>query len=143
MTKKHLNQGLHNICVCKHLNQKPDYTDWVITTAFYAAMHLVYGFLLPMKIRKETETGEVAEVYTSFNELYKHCHPDRKLAKHLFTIKLVEDNLVELADDYQRLYELSKTARYCDYKFSREVSHSAYCSLMKIKKHCVPDGYKQ
>lgn len=44
----HLAHAGHNEQVCKHLCSKPSYSDWVITTAFYSAIHYVRHLMLPV-----------------------------------------------------------------------------------------------
>ena len=40
----------HNEDACHYLNQSGKYNDWVITTAFYSAMHYVQYELFSMEV---------------------------------------------------------------------------------------------
>ncbi len=53
----------HNEALCRHLIAQGGFNDWVITTAFYGAMHFVYHQCFPLQIGNNT--------YGDFNEFYR------------------------------------------------------------------------
>jgi len=138
MNQKHLDQGLHNESVCKHLNKRPDYTDWVITTAFYSAMHLIYGYILPVNVHGGSGGGKAR--VKSFEELYHFMVPFKDQSKHEFSISYIEEHLPQLADYYQFLFDNCQMARYHEFKFDREISNQAVKCLKSIKDFCTQNS---
>ena len=52
----------HNERVCNYLGRSADFGDWVITTAFYSAMHYVRHLMVPIMIE--------GDVYNDFESLF-------------------------------------------------------------------------
>lgn len=131
MAKKYsLDHALHNEKACKYLNRKPDFTDWVITTAFYSALHFLRNKIFPMTI---VENGKKITV-SDFND---YCLIKRiNKGKHGALASLIEEKYPELADHYNQLKDISWTARYNCYEYEREISNLAVKRLEIIKKLC-------
>lgn len=83
--------------------------DWVVTVAFYTALHLVEKHL-PLKARKHEERNKIVineikfgnDVADAFRALFNasiisryHCQPitDRRARDALLNLKTIEDNL--------------------------------------------------
>ncbi len=62
-----LNHAIHNKEVCVHLSKESRYSDWVITTAFYSAVHFVEHKIFPIKGFK---SKRIEYDFTSFNGYY-------------------------------------------------------------------------
>lgn len=126
-----LEYALHNEKACKYLDKKPDFADWVITTAFYSALHFVRFKIFPITIQKKDKNIKI----TDFENYFRINNP-LNLSKHSLLSNLVEEFHPEIANDYSKLRDISWTARYNNYKYSREVSNEAKKRLDKIKSYC-------
>jgi hypothetical protein len=120
MSKEHAE---HNEKACDHLLSKPNeegvaFHDWVVTTAFYSAMHYVQHEIFPL------ETG--GKVYGSFNEYYRsHFKGAEKPTKHTATADLVRIYIYNAYASYKALVDSCHTARYTDYQTSEAVAATA------------------
>jgi hypothetical protein len=121
----------HNEKTCKYLRIKPDYLDWVITTAFYSAIHYVRFKMLPQTIIASKGSIEVTDFETFFS-LCKKSHQGR----HGFQTDQVVKLFPEIASEYSQLQDMCETARYRNYKADREMSNLAFERLQTIKKFC-------
>lgn len=121
-----LEQAKHNESVCNYLGKKESYSDWVITTAFYSAIHFVRHLMLP-----HVEGGIT---YTTYEALFS-----RKKAptdgRHGFQSTFVILNYSDIEFEYQRLYDFSVNARYLNYKYTRAEASQAKAYLQIIKAY--------
>jgi hypothetical protein len=129
--KSNLEYAEHNWKTCKFLDKKPEFSDWVITTAFYSALHYVRYKIFPFKVIVSGKDVEIKD----FEKCFRVYNPSN-LNKHKLLSQLVEERLSEIAVDYNRLKDMSWTARYHNYKFSREISNDAKKRLQSIKAFC-------
>ncbi len=127
-----LEYALHNEKTCKYLDRKPDFADWVITTAFYSALHFVRFKIFPVTIQKNNKNIEIPD----FESYYRINNP-LNLSKHALLSSLVEEFHAEIANDYNKLRDISWSARYNNYKYSRDISNVAKKRLDKIKSYCM------
>lgn len=119
----------HNEEVCRHLNvvTGKNYNDWVVTTAFYSALHYVNHEIFPRKIK--------GTKYECLNSYYTTLTIPR-LSQHNVTKQLVEEFLGDDAGDlYESLLNSSKSARYNDYKVSDQITAGCLNKLDALKKH--------
>jgi len=107
---------------CPHLAEVLDkmvgtpYSDWIVTSEFYAALHYVEAF---------------------FDTLYPPIHH----RKHLFREKTIEEReeTSPLYEDYRSLKDLSEKARYFGQHVSAErVRAEVFPSLAFIKRSLDP-----
>ena len=84
MKKQH---AIHNEEACHFLLTSKKFNDWVVTTAFYSALHFVQNELFPIT--------EQEQEYVEFNIYFDRVLKRRKLklSKHAATIELVNMNL--------------------------------------------------
>ncbi|MES2389159.1 MAG: hypothetical protein V4543_14245 [Bacteroidota bacterium] len=134
-SEERLIHALHNEKVCKYLDKKPEHSDWVITSAFYASLHFVSYLLFPLKVK----AGENVTEYVSINAYYPVFNRTSifKLSLHSLLCHLLEKNHQEIADDYALLLDYSKQSRYLNHQFDREVSNAAKRRLERIKEYCL------
>ncbi len=123
--------ALHNKKACKYLDKKPDFADWVITTAFYSALHFVRFKIFTITIQKNDKNIKVIE----FENFFRISNP-LGLSKNGLLSDLVEEFHPEIANDYNKLRYISWSARYNNYKYSGEVSNDAKKRPDKIKSYC-------
>lgn len=91
--------------------------DWIVTTAFYSALHLVQGDIFPLPVQKR--------VFNDFESYYNSECPDGYPTQHNVTKELVADHLPELSSQYTWLYKECRTARYRNYKIRPEIAQKA------------------
>ena len=119
----------HNEAACHLLNTSGAFPDWVITTAFYSAMHLVYERLFPL----ETE----GTTYVNFEAYYaqkyaRKAGPD-KPTKHDATVDLVKAHLPAFASNYRLLKDACHNARYRNYAVKPYEASVARNQMQNIK----------
>lgn len=128
MVTDHINQAKHNEKVCNHLSSKETYSDWVITTAFYSAIHYVRCLMIPCNI-DGTE-------YNCFDSLFSKFKQSSE-GRHGFQARYVLVNYPEIDSDYRILLDMSNNARYINYQYSREQAKVAKESLRTIKEYVL------
>lgn len=122
-----LDHAKHNQELCVHLNTDKKFTDWIVTTAFYSALHYVEYQLFPFKIGP-TEYINFDVYYDAFKKDKDNKHDARK--------RLVYSNVHSKAGSaYSFLKDLCWTARYYDYEVSVEESDQALVKLNEIISH--------
>jgi hypothetical protein len=121
-------QAGHNEDACKFLYSDGNYCDWVVTTAFYSALHFVQHEIFPKTIK--------GVQYDNFDKYYNGHFQGKKNRpnKHVSTINLVK---AELGDDvhqnYSWLFGLCMNARYTDYNIHQFVAEESIKRLARIK----------
>jgi hypothetical protein len=135
MSKK-LDHALHNEKVSNLLCCDTANVDWIITTAFYAAIHFVDHKIFP--IREKTTDGKSFKI-KNFDEYYAINYPTKNKDKHTARLDLVRVKVPTIAADYAWLKSTCWTARYSDYKFNNEQDFidKVKIHLEKIKKCCT------
>lgn len=109
MRKEHAE---HNEAVCDLLITDGNYDDWVVTTAFYSALHFACYKIFPFSEGNKT-INDIDEYYT----IAKRSNPD--LTKHSCIKNLIKSRFIDINSYYAALFDLCKTARYHDYKISK------------------------
>jgi spermidine synthase len=122
----------HNEDTCKYLRRKPDFLDWVITTAFYSAMHYLRYKMMP-----QTETISSGTVtFNDFETYYNACKTFHQ-GRHGFQAEKVRILFPEISADYSHLKDICENARYYNYQYDRAASELAYKRLQTIKTFCL------
>lgn len=127
MSKSH---ALHNESICDHLLPLNKYNDWVITTAFYSALHFVYHQIFPMTINGNS--------YACFDDYYQGevAGKSVKISKHKSTIDLVAHNLNGCYAVYKQLHDMCMYSRYNHYKVTHHKAKIARTYLQSVKSLC-------
>lgn len=126
-----LEYATHNERVCRYLDKKSEFSDWVITTAFYSALHFVRYKIFPITIQRNDKSVKISD----FEQYYRINNPQNR-SKHSLLSDLVDELHPDVANDYNKLRDISWSARYHNYKFPREVSNDAKKRLERIKSYC-------
>ena len=128
--KARLRHAQHNEEVSNHLFEK-EYWDWVITTAFYSALHYVLSAVFPLK---ETKNGK-AKTYPDFNTYYKEIRrPWYDPGRHKVTSDLVAAHISAIVGEYNALKDAAWAARYNNYHSTRGEAEAALSWLGDIKR---------
>ena len=115
------NQELSNL-----LLDGKKYYDWVVTTAFYAAIHFVEDFVLPINISGKN-CDDIADVKSAYKMDGRHAARER----------LVFDKINSaIGARYKWLDDQSRNARYKTYKLHAPDALKAQEYLNFINKHC-------
>ncbi|MEX0810842.1 MAG: hypothetical protein WD048_01415 [Chitinophagales bacterium] len=126
MSKQH---AIHNEAACDFLLSSKKFNDWVVTTAFYAALHFVQNELFPIK-----ENGKTyKELNLYFAKVMKR--KNKRLSKHIATIQLIKTHLPACSPYYRWLYDACMNARYSNYKVSFAKANKAREFLSEIKNN--------
>jgi len=117
----------HNEALCDHLISVGNYNDWVITTAFYSAMHFIQSKIFPLKI------GQVE--FFNLNHYYSFNRSKHR-GRHGAMIDLTWQNLPAIAGEYEWLHDVCRNARYKDYQVEEPQATQARKFLSAIKNCC-------
>ena len=118
--------GQHNKEVCEHLISSKKYNDWVITTAFYSALHYLRENIFPIMYEDGTPLSNFEEYYS-----YLRRNGIEK-SQHKALIDLVEEKLENASDLYRQLYTMCRTSRYNNYQTSKKKALIGKSYLDKI-----------
>ncbi len=129
--KAFLDQAKHNKDACFALLENGNFNDWVITTAYYSSIYYVMYLLFP----GQYEIHNKITNFNSFEEYYNRL-PNPKDSKHSVREDLVKDNIPEIYTDFSTLKEMCNTARYKQYKWTREEVDLAIACLNAICDEC-------
>lgn len=126
MRKQH---AIHNEAACDFLLSSNKFNDWVVTTAFYSALHFVQHAIFPLT--------DGAKTYKDLNVYYSEVLKKRnkRLTKHIATIQLVGTKLPKCAPYYRWLYDACMTARYTNYNVSSGKAKQAREYLTLLSGH--------
>lgn len=124
-----LEHAQHNEELCDKLHAEGKWNDWVVTTAFYSAMHYTDERLFPLKV-KDVE-------YKNFDEYYSQ-RTDGSKSQHDAHLRLIAAHLHKAHSAYRWLYDCCRTARYYDYRTTSALADAAVIKLRVVKSLCVP-----
>lgn len=127
--EKRLDHAKHNEEICKIIHEKGGFSDWVITTSFYCALHYVSYKIFPLK--DITSNGNQFEIKT-LDEYYRFKQLD--CGKHVALSDLVYTHLPAISPDYDWLMSLCLKARYQNYQLNVQDEERALKLLEAIKK---------
>lgn len=125
-----LSHAVHNREVCDLLTKDGRFSDWVVTTAFYAAMHRVQAHVFPYNdgTRTYVNIGQYASSISSGSN---------RVSKHEATKRIVRQVLPTVSNKYSRLFDICYTARYVQYQTAPEIAVLARNCLEAIEQACV------
>lgn len=125
--------GVHNKSLCDelYLQDPVRYNDWVVTTAFYSAIHFLDHALFPCNY---DET-----VLININDAHRKIKGD---SKHQTRAILLGKLMPLHKADYDFLISESQNARYSNYMVNPAIASKAYTVLDKIKKSYDQDKAK-
>lgn len=122
-----LDQAQHNESVCQFLLIGGKYNDWVVTTAFYSALHYVEHQIFPLVVGAIT--------YNTFKHYFDGACSSNHQSKHKIKSSLVKSQLT-CGSEYRWLMDECMNARYIDYVVDKDTANMANKCLKKIKR-CI------
>jgi len=132
------NQAQHNEDLCRDLHLRGGYEDWVITTAFYSALHYVRQHVFPLK--ETTENG--SEVILASLDAYVSYHHLYGKDKHGIVRQFAFGVSKSCGNSYKALLDLSFTSRYNGDRVFAPFPAQAISLLEKIKIEVGKSGKK-
>lgn len=123
-----LDHGQHNKRVCDKLNLLTDVkcNDWIVTTAFYSAVHFFDHLLFDFKLNDDT-------TFKNLDEAHKHF---RSQSKHQTRGILISRKHNALYKDYFFLQNECFNARYKNYDVHDNIAKKAIAKLERIIPIC-------
>jgi len=123
-----LDHGKHNKIVCDKLNLLTDVNcnDWIVTTAFYSAVHFFDHLLFDFKLSDEV-------TFKNLDEAHKHF---RSQSKHETRGILISRKHSNLYLSYYFLQNECFYARYKNYEVHEKIAALAISKLETIIPHC-------
>lgn len=125
-----LEHASHNEKVCNYLSEENEFSDWVITTAFYSSIHFLRHKIFPLefKVNGKKQKAENFETYCKLTE--------KTSRKHNTMRKLVEDHCPgDISAAYNQLMDSCWAARYSQYKFSLKVAQTSKKRMVAIRNY--------
>lgn len=113
----------------KQLYDSGEYFDWVITTAFYSAIHYVEDKILPCKVGS-TQCKNINEVKSAYQMPGRHSARERLVFAEL---------PLKVAGKYKWLDDKSRYSRYTTYKVTKTEADKALQYLSNIQKECYKE----
>lgn len=128
-----LSHAEHNKLACKFIKDSKLFNDWVITTAYYSALHFMQSELFPSNYENPLN-GKIKH-YDNFDKYYRDSSD---ISKHGLLLQLVEEYVdkEDVINGFTSLKELCWTARYSSYTFSEEIANECYENLKLISEYC-------
>lgn len=123
----------HNEQACEYIFKDGRFNDWVVTTAFYSALHYVQHKIFPLNIGGQN----FYNLNSYYSSIVKGQHANTN--KHQTLVNLVANQIPSIAGNYRWLYNICMTARYNDYNITHYKATKARNTLVSIKEACVSE----
>ena len=128
-----LNHAKHNEDLCRKLHNEKNFFDWILTIAFYSALHYSEHSLFPLQFGQR--------VYHSFDKYYQAFKMSND-NKHDARKRLIYSNIDASAGAaYSWLKDSSLKARYYDYKINELEADMAIRKLDVIKSYIIKSSF--
>ena len=128
MNKHRLKHAQHNNETCNYLLHGGSHNDWVVTVAFYSAIHFFRYKIFPLEFNNgDTSLNSFEDFCNSFNIRDKH-----KALENL--VKKFTDR--EIYMKFRSLKNECWTCRYSNFNVKEERAKEAYTDLAEISKYC-------
>ena len=137
-TNERFLHGEHNEKACEYLVLNAEFRDWVITTAFYSALHFIASKIFPFDAAsiegKKTQIQNIDQYYN-----YSKAK-SRNISKHELLLDLIDKRISDnnAYEYYDWLLSTATTARYGHYQYDQEIANRAVTYMRKIKAFCTP-----
>ncbi|GAA0194870.1 hypothetical protein GCM10009122_58720 [Fulvivirga kasyanovii] len=125
MSKKKAH-GERNKTLSHELLEGKKYYDWVITTAFYSAIHFVEDKILPCEISSRI-CNNISEVKAAYKMNGRHSSRERLVFDHF---------PIGIAVKYKWLDDKSRYSRYTTFKVTPTEADKAQQYLLEIHEAC-------
>lgn len=146
--QKHADKARHNRVLCWHIAEQTTtgnlcHHDWVVTTAFYSALHFVTGLVFPFNVNGK-ETGKKVPI-ENIRDLrgWKESQEqtpgiDARFKEHTLLVDQLKRHNPSSGRKYQELLNLSHDARYKLNRLTQRDGDDAKRLLSEIEGYIVP-----
>ena len=124
-----LEHANHNFALYKELINLKKYDDWVITVAFYAALHYIDHKIFPI----QESSNPNNKTYPNFNKYYTE---HRFSSQHNVRSDLVRTLLPNIFPYFEILKTAARESRYEDYNPKTQTIQMVIQSINQIRKTC-------
>lgn len=129
MMSVHKSHAEHNELACEFLSQDGRFNDWVITTAFYSALHYVHHELFPLQ-EGEFTFSSLDEICSSMQSGFSNPGKNKhSMLKTLVRAKCSTKCFIL----YRKLFDQCHNARYVSYQVSKQSADDALKTLQILK----------
>jgi hypothetical protein len=127
----YLNHARHNKEASEYLHkaEADGFPDWVITTAFYSAIHYSYSIIFPF-----TEGASTFTVFDDYYKLEKRSGSDK--SKHDVTHDLIRKFHLGIEPQFAQLKSAAQTSRYLDYQQHPSAVKRIRKCLSVVSEYC-------
>lgn len=131
LKSKSLKHAEHNLGATLCVHEQHTYHDWVVTMAFYSALHFINHKLFPSK----------PEGYLDFHDYYISVVllGKRKYPQHKARARLVDEKMPVTGMYYRWLLQTADHARYNDWNISADKARVAIKYLTLIQQDCCEE----
>jgi len=122
--KLHIAQASHNLSFLESFYSSYNYSDWSITVAFYSSIHIVEGAICFKKkikyLGKDLEVSHSDQLPGAIKKAGLTV-PENLLSASHHSLRglIVNENFIEIREQYNLLYSNSRTARYRQYSWQK------------------------
>lgn len=116
----------HNESLCAKLLSEDKYRDWVITTAFYSAIHYIDHKLFPLQ-HDGGKFENISQIRSYLRAPSPHCARER----------IVQLYLNDQISNYDFLDKNCRNARYNNYIVNQKKATIAFQRLSQIRDKCT------
>lgn len=125
--------GEHNEKACLLLKLN-DFSDWTITTAFYASLHFVTSKIFPFEYNPNGKNNIRFVDIAQWQSFKRYGAAQR----HGLMVELVARDCEKIANEYEWLLSTSWNARYHSHVHMPEIVNKSVSYMQTIKKFCDP-----
>ncbi len=116
---------------CDLLCQNGNFPDWVVTTAYYAAIFFADAKLFPLQMGHEPQ-------FSSFNQyLIRRVSSGKSGKPHEIRLELVRQHLPSCYQQLRWLFDACDSARYNSYRVPSAMAVAARTRLEDIARNCA------
>ena len=133
-----LAKAIDSFNLCRELQSKGEFHDWVVISAFYSAMHYATNciFNLPGLQLEDPRSGRFRN-FANFNEyLYAWKLSGKEHTPHKLRKELVSEHLSEVQFEYRTLFDSCMTSRYNFQRADELLADQAWRAVNQIKQFC-------
>ncbi|NLW30304.1 MAG: hypothetical protein GXY77_02480 [Fibrobacter sp.] len=135
--QKKIKHANHNKEACEHIGTVQKYPDWMITTAFYSALHFIDSKIFPTDIEcnnKKIKCSSIDNYFAILKRRSADIPPKHVIRKQLACKQMNSD----ISSRFERLSNASSTARYSNYNaFTFKQAQQFHSDLCAIEDFCT------
>jgi hypothetical protein len=135
--EQHIMQAEHNEDMLRFIgshNKQTCFSDWYVTTAFYAGVHFFEAVIASTKLTVPAGVGGGFKITVEHTS--EICGYWKIFSEHYIRNKVMKAQYKQLHFQFASLYEMSRTARYGCHAPNSHDWHQAEIYLSAVKEEC-------